>query len=491
MPIANSDVSLEFWKEGSQMSVTFTRVDDNNGLIEWTLPKNIKHYDGVVVLMKTTEISVDDIPRDRKKYIASADWAVPADDSGDARVVGAFYRDKMTTSLNVINLVPDDIYFVGIFAVTNTLSYYSDGRYSYAQFQSTDKISGHIEKADEAPDDPIEGQIYFDENTQNIKMWDGTTWVDTVAGTVPAGIIYPNDAIKGEFFYHSGLKDLFVYTGTDWKKADDFYDNTPSYTTRGIGTDGSMEEFNRLLSEIKYKMGWPVTCLELQHPHFEIALYDAIDEFRRRSDSAYKRRLVVFDVKKGQSTYYLNDPTNFTDEIVFIHKIQRINKYGVSSYGHDGYVAQPLLNMLYQSGKYDLTTFHALSEYSELSNKLFAGDIGFTWDEQDRHLTLWKAINGEERVVLDTSCERTNQELLLDRFARPWIEDWAQAEIMHMLGLIRSKYGTLPGPNGGITMNGTELIQYAREDFEELKRQILDFEVGNGADLGAWDICIG
>jgi len=50
-----------------------------------------------------------------------------------------------------------------------------------------------------------------------------------------------------------------------------------------------------------------------------------------------------------------------------------------------------------------------------------------------------------------------------------------------MLGLIRSKYSSgLPGPTGGLSLNGELLLSEARQDFEELNRQLLDYEVGNG-----------
>ena len=49
-----------------------------------------------------------------------------------------------------------------------------------------------------------------------------------------------------------------------------------------------------------------------------------------------------------------------------------------------------------------------------------------------------------------------------------------------MLGEIRSKYGSLPGPSGGITLNGDSLLARATEQQTELLRQIADYEAGNG-----------
>jgi hypothetical protein len=83
-------------------------------------------------------------------------------------------------------------------------------------------------------------------------------------------------------------------------------------------------------------------------------------------------------------------------------------------------------------------------------------------------------------TVLEVAIERTEQELLLDRWCKQWLQGWAESEMLEMLGLIRTRYGTLPGPNGGITMNGDTLLNMASEKQTELLRQLMDYEVGNG-----------
>jgi hypothetical protein len=95
-------------------------------------------------------------------------------------------------------------------------------------------------------------------------------------------------------------------------------------------------------------------------------------------------------------------------------------------------------------------------------------------------MILRKITTEEERVILEVVMERTEQELLLDRWSKQWLQGWAQAELWEMLGEIRSKYGNLPGPNGGLTLNGDSLLSRAELQFTELLRQITDYEVGNG-----------
>jgi hypothetical protein len=167
---------------------------------------------------------------------------------------------------------------------------------------------------------------------------------------------------------------------------------------------------------------------------------------------------------------------------------------GISSLSSEnGLYAQAFFNQLFQTQNVDLLSIHLMAQLSETFEKIFAGNLVFTWDEASRQLMILRRINtDEERVVLEVVMERTEQELLLDRWAKQWLQGWAMSELMEMLGMIRTKYGNLPGPNGGITMNGDVLLSMATEQQNELLRQITDFEVGNGGtQFGNCSVLIG
>jgi hypothetical protein len=58
-----------------------------------------------------------------------------------------------------------------------------------------------------------------------------------------------------------------------------------------------------------------------------------------------------------------------------------------------------------------------------------------------------------------------------------WIRQYTIALCMEQLGLIRSKFGTLPVPGGNVTLNGSDLTSKGREDKKELVtklREMLD-----------------
>lgn len=517
MPIGRSDVNMTLWEVGEQVEVSFERVDDANGIVTWNLPDKLNVYDGLVVLMHTQEIQPVNFPVDGQRYQSSGDYSDwNADDIGGASVVGAFYGDKMTTSLNVTGLVTDEVYFVSVHVVDNTLRYFTDGKFSYNQMPETDAFTGHIKKLAAAPSDPVEGTVYFNTAVSVTMMWDGTEWIPCTRGPVRknhsltdgygavndefrisyvTGAEFPEtddgDIPAGRFFFHQPLAKLFVWTGTKWVQANSADEGTPMYMTQGIGTDGSSDEFAAIINNIKRQMGYPVVCIELKEENFNMALDSAVAQARRRLDNAYRSKFVMYQLKKGQQRYYLNDPANGTDKIVDIMKISRASAMGGGLFEQFGVYAQGFMQQFIAGGVVDLTSIHALAEYSEIFERIFANDIQYTFDEASRELLVLQSFPYDLVVILEVASERTDQELLRDRHISDWIEDWAKAEAMQTLGWIRTKYASLPGAGGGTQLNGQELLASSDALFEELKRQVNDLEVGNGTEFGNTSFCIG
>jgi hypothetical protein len=595
--------------DGRQMAVTINRLAPTTLRISWQLPVNPEAYAGAAVLLSEEMFSSANFPIDGTRYTASTNWSAPADTIDHGRIVAAFYKffgdDVNQTYVDVTGVDPNKMYYASIYAASSVLQYYVPGVQSYplesSRFEKkSETFAGSIPSATVAPQNPYNGQVYFDTSVNAVFIWndqmstwvqsnqktvplgqivpvskkqlffnnidaklrffDGTAWVDctaantrvkmgaawapfstsTVTATLPqpavAGdFIYitnkaatsapPTIDVKffslgmwfnpspetvqvfvdgswspiapstqswgqrepqvptiGDFFYQTTTRDLLVWAGSEWVKADTENEGTPSTDKIGIGTDGSYDERLRLIKILKHQLGYPSICAELSEEQFNVAIDNALDEFRRRADNAYNMRHVSFSLKKGQSMYYLNDPRNKTDRIVNVIKIHRINQLGVSSLSSDsGLYAQTFFNQLYQGSNVDVLSIHLMSQLSETYDRIFAGNLAFHWDEASRQLTVLRRINTEEeRVVLEVVMEKTEQELLLDRWSKQWIQSWSQSECWEMLGEIRSKYGSLPGPAGGISLNGAELLQRSTDLQAELLRQITDYEVGNG-----------
>lgn len=492
MSLNRSDTTSVLWTEGSSIKTTFDRVDDTNGTINWTIPDSYSVYDGVVITISSVELTNNEAPVDGTAYTSSQDLNAPADVIGNAQVVGAFYGDKLTTSVNVINLNPNSVYFVAVYEVTNTLYYYTPGSLSYVREPSSDTYEGNIPSADIAPTDPSLGEVYFNSSAQKVYMWNGASWVVANSSEVRTGKSLPSNANEGDFFYNTGNKILYVYSGT-WTPANTTNTGTPMYDRHGIGSDGTTDEYEWLATTLKRKMGWPTMCVELDEQSFYTAINNAIQEFRRRADNAYRHEYLFLPLLPNQGVYYLNDPETGTDRVSEVIKVYRMNPVDISTYGSNAIWAQQFLTQLYHTGSVDFLSMHLVAQMGETMQQILAGYIQFGWNEATRELSIYRNITSStEKVLVEVAAERTKQELLNDRYAHPWIEDWAFSEVQYMLGMIRGKFASLPGAGGGTQLNGAELIAEANTRFEELRRQIMDFEVGNGgAEFGNYSFCIG
>jgi len=337
---------------------------------------------------------------------------------------------------------------------------------------------------------------YANPSPTNVQVWINGQWVAIKPFSYNSHIgqsELPTIPEVGDFFYNKTTRKLLTWVGSTWVEANTSQEGDPSTIKLDVGTDGTDEAFKNLLKDVKTKLGYPKVCVELDEDHFILAGRNAIAKFRQRADNAYQQAFVPFTIiggfTEGQDTYYLNDPRDGTDRIINILKIHRINQLGISSLSAEtGLYAQAFYNQLYQGPNIDVTSIWLVSQLSELYEKIFAGNLMFTWNEARRELRLIRRSNlKSERVVLEAVLEKTAQELIKDRYAFNWLQDWAYAEAMEMLGQIRSKYTSgLASASGSLGLNGDLLLTRSTELKTELLRQLNDYEVGNGgAEWGA------
>lgn len=494
--------------EGQGVGVAFSRTSPTTGTVTWAIPGPVA-YDGIVITASTVEINPSNYPTNGVKYTPSASLSAPADTIGSAQVVVALYGDKTTTTASLTGLDPSQIYFVSAHAVTNVLTYYTMGVRAYPDDGKSIVFAGDMAKNYGPPLNPVVGQNYFDESQKMVFFWDGSAWIPTVAHTVVSDVFdpippfpVPNTAYAprypagwpaaGDFFYNTQTKLLKIWNGTGWTPAESIK-GQPMYDKPGVGTTNTNMARARIIDVLKKQMGYPVICVELTDDHWNISINNALQEFRRRSDSAYTKQYFFMQVQPYQDIYYLNEPAFGTDKIVDVLKIHRLNMMGLVNFAPDNIYAQQFLNHFYAPGvSYDLVSIHLIHSMSEIYSLLFAGEVTFNWREASREMRIYKKFAAAEKVLIETSCEKTEQELLVDRWAQQWIQQWAEAEAMMMLAHIRGKFASLPGPGGGLQLNADSLRAEGQRLQEDCLRQMNDFEVGqNGPDNFFSPIVIG
>lgn len=484
---SSADLINALQTEGAQVSLSFTRLTPTTGKLTWTLPETLKAYDGILIVSHVAEINPSNYPTNGVKYTASANLLTPADSIGNARVVAAIYGDKSTSSVDLTGLDSGSVYYFAGFAVSNVRSYHLPGIRSYGESLSDEIYAGDMHKSYGPPANPVVGAVYFDRDQKLVFVWDGSAWLPTSAHTVITGQFDPVSPFTGlpedypalgDFYFNTTQQMLKVWNGSAWLSAESTQ-GSPNYEKQGVGTTGRGSARVNMIDILKHQLGYPKVCVELTDRHFQIAIDNALQEIRRRTDSAYNKQYFFMKMHKNQGIYYLNDPSIGTDKIVDVLRIHRLNMLGLVNFAPDNIYAQQFLNQFFAPGvQYDLVSIHLIHSMSELFGQLFAGEVAYNWREASRQLFVHRNFATDEKVIVETSCEKLEEEILVDRWMQQWVQQWAEAELMMMLSHIRGKYATLPGPGGGLSLNAADLRSEGQRLQEDCVQQIADMLVG-------------
>lgn len=363
----------------------------------------------------------------------------------------------------------------------------------------------------EHPQLPEPGDFFYNYSIERYEYFDGETWMfpnasntlfvrksgDMVPCFIKPVTVEPEPLRApdlGELFYNTTAKALNVWDGTIWVKANTDQEGTPLTDKISIGNDGSYDERVRLIKILANQLGWPAQCVELKEEQFNVAVDNAMETFRQLSDHAYRRGFMLYKLIPNQQLYFLNSAIDKTDSIVDIHQIHRMGPLGFFGGGAQDVWSQAFAQQFYNlaAGGGDLLSTFLLQNYSEELTRMFAGNLMFQWNESTRELYFTRAIRGYETVIIECMLERTEQELLSDRWCKQFLQNYALAECKMMLGMIRSKFSSgTPGPSGNITLNGELLIAEARQDMLELREQLLNYEFGGNIGMGNTAFLIG
>lgn len=366
---------------------------------------------------------------------------------------------------------------------------------------------------------PVKGTLWFNTTTGQLLVWDGSAWVPVDPPAIveldadgnllftsmstggcgqsyapagnnptPCGPSMPNIDC-GSFIQIIDPGTLFnnltpvpqpqvPCPGTDG------ISSKPSYSEIGIGSDGSLDERLRIANRIRYHLGYPTVDVELAKEQIDLCITRALEELRQRSGIAYKHGFVFLQCLPGQQKYVLTCKAENMHKIVSIMGAFRLTSAFLSSAHGAGVYGQIVLQHLYNMGTFDLLSYHIISEYVHLMEILFAARLTFVWDEFKRELFIHHRFTFPEIVALEVATERTEQDIMMDRWCKPWIERFALSEARLMLSEVRGKYSSLPGASGSITLNASDLAQRAADEREKLLQELEDYVVNNIEEYG-------
>lgn len=227
----------------------------------------------------------------------------------------------------------------------------------------------------------------------------------------------------------------------------------------------------RVFKNVELRLASGIIDLELDPEHYEAAYQYAISTYRQRAQNAYEESYSLLTIEKDKNSYIL------PREITTVRQVFRRTvglETGPSATSFDPFSSAILntylLNYNYAGG---LATYDFYAGYIELAARMFGGYVIYTFNPVTKEIKFVRDFKGSgEQVLLWTDNLKPEITLLQDPGTANWITSWTLAQCKMIIGEAREKFGTIAGPGGGTSLNGTAMKSEAKEMFTELTDEL-------------------
>ena len=226
--------------------------------------------------------------------------------------------------------------------------------------------------------------------------------------------------------------------------------------------------FNRTVKDyVLAKLGHPIVDVELDDFQIQICIDEAISKLEYHAPD-WMTQYAVFDTSGGVGVYEL--PPEVADNLNDVWYRRDFFKFGASPGSLEYDFAIMFFTNTGLFNNYNVSQYLLMQQYlKQVKNVL--GQMA-TWQLiNNRHLHIWPIPeSNDESVILEF---RAFDPTTVHHAFKSWLQRYTLALSKEILGGIRGKYATLPGPGGGTRLNGTELTTEAREDKQLLMEELI------------------
>jgi hypothetical protein len=236
------------------------------------------------------------------------------------------------------------------------------------------------------------------------------------------------------------------------------------------------EQKTEIFDYVRFSLGDGLVDVELDSDHYEQALKQSLIRYRQRSANSVEESYSFLELQMDTNTYTL------PNEVISVRNVFKRNigaNSGTSSQ-YEPFEAGFVNFYMIQSGRVGgLSTYFAYSSFLKEAAKMFGGYLNYKFNPVTKELTIMRRPRADkETILLWTENYKPDVGILGDTYSSPWIREYTLALCMRMLGEARSKFATLPGPQGGSSLNGTDLLARSKEKLDALELEITNSMTG-------------
>lgn len=227
-----------------------------------------------------------------------------------------------------------------------------------------------------------------------------------------------------------------------------------------------------LIKQIELYLGSEMIDVELDLSHKNLAIDIGLLKLRQQSDGALLEKDIFIHLTRDISEYTLPDE---------VQEVRRLYRRGVGAYTGGGVNFDPVdaafynIYMLQPNRSGGLATWDLYNGYLETAERMFASQLNFTWDVNSHKLTIIRRPRADEEVSVRVYVKKSEDDIINDPYAGPWLLSYASAKSKYMLGEARDKFPSgFPGPNGNVMLNGATIKQEAQVEIDKLEKELLN-----------------
>lgn len=248
--------------------------------------------------------------------------------------------------------------------------------------------------------------------------------------------------------------------------------------------DSSDAKRTEIIDYIRLRLGDGLVDVETEKAHYEMGIKQALVKYRQRASNSTEESYAFLDLLPETQEYIL-PPEVQVVKAVYRRGIGSVT--GTTASQFEPFAAGYLNTYMLTAGRVGgLLNYELFVDYQKLSMRMFGGIMNFHFNPTTKKLTLirkmpfkYATANETESVMLHIYNVKPDQMILNDTYAFPWIQEYAYSFTKFTLGEARSKFGNLPGPQGGTTMNGDTLKAEAQAEMEKLEDDLKNFVDGS------------
>jgi len=224
------------------------------------------------------------------------------------------------------------------------------------------------------------------------------------------------------------------------------------------------------------KLGAPKIEIQVDDTQAYDRIDDALQLFVERHFDGAEEKFIIIEFTADDET---NEYLTLDDEIIAVTRIYEPGRYSSEAMSDVRY--RMLADEMFDLTKVNMQYFEITMEHLEMIQSYFRLDRTFTFNKATNRLYSHsgKIIEGNKILLRAYQAVIPDEasSYALDVFNDEWIKKYATAQIKQQWGANMKQFDGMPLP-GGITINGQQVWDEAKEEIEKLEEEFsLNYEL--------------